>query len=82
MNIYIANISFKASEAELKDLFSNYGEVTSAKIITDRETRKSRGFGFVEMPDAAEGKAAISALNAFSFQDRALVVNEARPQAK
>lgn len=82
MNIYIANISFKASETDLKNLFSQHGEVTSAKIITDRETGRSRGFGFVEMPNASEGKAAISALNAYSFQDRELVVNEARPQTK
>ena len=82
MNIYIANISFKASEADLKNLFSQHGEVTSAKIITDRETGRSRGFGFVEMPNASEGKAAISALNGNDFQDRELVVNEARPQTK
>ncbi len=82
MNIYIANISFKASEGELKDLFSQFGEVSSAKIVKDRETNRSRGFGFVEMPNDSEGNAAIAQLNGVSFQDRDLVVNEARPQAK
>ena len=82
MNIYIANISFRASETDLKNLFSKYGEVSSAKIITDRETGKSRGFGFVEMPQASEGTAAIADLNGQEFQGRELVVNEARPQSK
>ena len=82
MNIYIANISFRASEGELKDLFAQFGEVSSAKIVKDRETNRSRGFGFVEMPNDSEGSAAIAQLNGVSFQDRDLVVNEARPQTK
>ncbi|HRG89534.1 MAG TPA: RNA-binding protein [Chitinophagales bacterium] len=82
MNIYVANISFRASEGQLKDLFQQYGEVSSVKIITDRETGRSRGFGFVEMPNDAEGKQAIAQLNGNSFQDRNLVVNEARPSTK
>jgi len=79
MNIYVANISFRASSDQLKELFQQFGEVSSAKIVTDRETGRSRGFGFVEMPNDAEGKAAIAQLNGTSFQDRNLVVNEARP---
>lgn len=81
MNIYIANISFRASETQLKELFQQYGEVSSVKIITDRQTGRSRGFGFVEMPNDSEGQAAISQLNGISFQDRNLVVNEAKPKS-
>ncbi len=79
MNIYVANISFRASEGQLKDLFQQFGEVASVKIVTDRETGRSRGFGFVEMPNDSEGAAAVAQLNGTSFQDRNLVVNEARP---
>ena len=63
MNIYCANLAYTCTDDELKDAFSEYGEVVSAKIITDRETRRSRGFGFVEMPDQAAAEAAIEALN-------------------
>ena len=80
MNIYVANINFKASEAELKDLFAKYGTVNSVKILTDRETGKSRGFGFVEMPTDTEAIEAVKELNGSDFKDRKLVVNEARPQ--
>ncbi|GIV34925.1 MAG: RNA-binding protein [Chitinophagales bacterium] len=79
MNIYIANINFRAKEEQLQELFQQYGEVTSVKIITDRETGRSRGFGFVEMPNDAEAREAISKLNGVEFQQRNLVVNEARP---
>ncbi len=79
MNIYIANINFRAREEQLKELFQQYGEVASVKIVTDRETGRSRGFGFVEMPNDDEGKAAIAKLNGVEFQQRNLVVNEARP---
>ncbi len=79
MNIYIANISFRAKEDHLKELFEQYGEVASVKIVTDRETGRSRGFGFVDMPNDSEGREAISKLNGFEFQQRNLVVNEARP---
>ncbi len=82
MNIYIANISFKASEGQLKELFTQYGEVSSVKIVNDRDSGRSRGFGFVEMPNGDEGAKAISALNGFNFKERDLVVNEARPQTK
>jgi RNA recognition motif-containing protein len=79
MNIYVANISFRAREQDLKELFSQYGEVASVKIVTDRETGRSRGFGFIEMPNDSEGKKAIAELNGFEFSQRNLVVNEARP---
>jgi RNA recognition motif-containing protein len=79
MNIYVANINFRVREQDLKELFQQYGEVSSVKIITDRETGRSRGFGFVEMPNDSEGKQAIAQLNGAEFQQRNLVVNEARP---
>ena len=82
MNIYVANISFRAREQDLKDLFLKHGSVDSVKIVTDRETGRSRGFGFIEMPNQSEGQAAVKALNGFDFQDRPLVVNEARPSNK
>lgn len=82
MNIYVANISFRASEGQLKELFQQFGEVSSVKIVTDRDTGRSRGFGFVEMPNEAEGKAAIAQLNGNEFAERNLVVNEARPSNK
>ncbi len=79
MNIYVANISFRASEGQLKELFQQFGEVSSVKIVTDRDSGRSRGFGFVEMPNDSEGTAAIAQLNGTSFAERNLVVNEARP---
>lgn len=79
MNIYVANISFRATENQLKDLFQQFGEVTSVKIVKDRETGRSRGFGFIEMANDSEGQQAVAQLNGNSFQDRNLVVNEARP---
>jgi RNA recognition motif-containing protein len=80
MNIYVANIPFKATEAELRGLFEQFGEVISAKIILDKFTQRSRGFGFVEMSDSASGQAAISQLNGADFMGKSLVVNEARPR--
>ncbi len=80
MNIYVANIPFKATEAELKGLFEEYGEVSSAKIILDKFTQRSRGFGFVEMNDDSAAQQAISSLNGADFMGKALVVNEARPR--
>lgn len=81
MNIYVANIPFKASEAELKELFEQHGEVSSVKIILDKETNRSRGFGFIEMPDDSAAKQAINELNGYSFIGKELVVNEARPKS-
>ena len=80
MNIYVANIPFKASEDELRELFEQHGEVSSVKIILDRETNRSRGFGFVEMSDEESAKQAINALNGYSFIGKELLVNEARPK--
>ena len=80
MNIYCANLAYTCTDDELKDAFSGYGEVVSAKIITDRETRRSRGFGFVEMPSDEDARKAIEALNGEEFQGRKLVVNESRPR--
>jgi len=80
MNIYVANIPFKASEQELKGLFEEYGEVSSAKIIMDKVTQRSRGFGFIEMSDESAARQAISSLNGYNFMGKVLVVNEARPK--
>ena len=79
MNIYVANIPWKASEDQLKELFGQYGDVASAKIIMDKVTQRSRGFGFVEMGDDA-GRNAINELNGRDFLGKNLVVNEARPR--
>lgn len=78
--IYVGNLSFKASEEALTSLFSEYGDVASAKIITDRETGRSRGFAFVEMNDDQQADEAIEDLHDREFLDRALVVNRARPK--
>jgi len=78
MNIYVGNISWGMSDQDLESLFAEHGTVTSAKIITDRMTNRSRGFGFVEMSDGAE--AAIEALNEAEVDGRKLVVNESRPK--
>jgi RNA recognition motif-containing protein len=80
MNIYVANVPFKASEQELKELFEEYGEVSSSKIIMDKETQRSRGFAFIEMADESAARQAISKLNGFNFLGKDLVVNEARPK--
>lgn len=81
MNIYVANIPFKASEDELREVFEQHGEVSSVKIILDKETNRSRGFGFVEMSDSDAAKQAIDELNGYSFLGKELVVNEARPKS-
>ena len=80
MNIYVGNLSYILSESELQDAFAEFGEVFSAKILSDRETGRSRGFGFVEMPNQAEGEAAVAQLNGKDVGGRALRVNEARPR--
>ncbi len=80
MRIYVGNLSFNSTDDGLKELFGQYGQVTSADIITDRETGRSRGFGFIEMADENEGRAAIEALNGKDFDGRDLNVNEARPR--
>ncbi|MBS1558651.1 MAG: RNA-binding protein [Bacteroidetes bacterium] len=80
MNIYVANIPWKATEDQLKELFGQYGEVSSAKIIMDKVTQRSRGFGFVEMSNDDGGRTAINELNGRDFLGKNLVVNEARPR--
>ena len=80
MNIYVANIPWKASEEQLKQLFAEFGEVSSAKIIMDKVTQRSRGFGFIEMADDAAGRQAINDLNGADFMGKNLFVNEARPR--
>ena len=80
MNIYVANISFRAREQELKELFEQFGEVSSAKIVTDRETGRSKGFGFVEMETDEQAKAAIDGLHEQEHEGRRLTVNEAKPR--
>ena len=82
MNIYVANIPWKATEEELKGLFAEYGEVSSAKIVIDKFTQRSRGFGFIEMKDDNAGKNAINELNGADFMGKNLVVNEARPKTE
>ena len=78
MNMYVSNLSFNTSDAELQDLFAAFGTVSSAKVITDRETGRSRGFGFVEMPSDDESKDAMLGLNNKEVEGRAMSVSEAK----
>ena len=80
MNIYVSNIAFKATDNDLRELFEQHGEVSSAKIIMDKLTQRSRGFGFVEMPDNESAQQALSELNNFNFLGKDLSVSEARPK--
>ena len=82
MNIYVGNLSYGMSEEELRNAFAAFGAVTSAKILMDRETGRSRGFGFVEMPDQTEAETAIAQLNGKELGGRALRINEARPRER
>ena len=77
-NIYVGNLSFKATESDLRDAFSAFGEVSKVSIIVDRETNRSRGFAFVEMPNSQEAKSAIAGLNQTTVADREISCNEAR----
>jgi RNA recognition motif-containing protein len=79
-NIFVGNLNFKATEEGVRSLFERYGAVNSARIMTDRETGRSRGFAFVEMENEQEANNAIQALNGYSLDGRALNVNEARPK--
>src|SRR5689334_17446755 len=79
-NIYIANLSFGTTEQTVRSLFEAYGTVDRVSIVTDRETGQPRGFGFVEMPNDAEGEKAIAGVNGQQFGGRTLNVNEARPK--
>ena len=80
MNIYVSNLSFNVQDEDLKEFFTPYGEVTSAKIILDRETNRSRGFGFVEMTDDAAGTKAVAELDGALVDGRNIKVVEARPK--
>lgn len=80
MNIYVGNLPHEVTESELLEAFQAYGEVASCKIITDRLSGRSRGFGFVEMPTDSEAQEAIAGLNGKDMKGRTLTVNEARPR--
>jgi cold-inducible RNA-binding protein len=80
MNMYVGNLSFETTEAELQQAFEEFGEVSSAKIIKDKFTGRSRGFGFVEMADNGASQAAMDGLNGKEMNGRAIVVNEAKPR--
>jgi RNA recognition motif-containing protein len=80
MNIYVGNLEFKVNEQDLEKLFSEYGTVSSVKIITDKYSGRSKGFGFVEMEEQDEAEKAIKALDGSSYGNRKMVVNEARPR--
>ena len=81
MNIYVGNLSHDVTEAELREAFEAFGEVSSASVIKDKYTQESRGFGFVEMPTQSEGQAAITGLNGTDLKGRALRVDEAKPRS-
>lgn len=80
MTIYVSNLDFNVGDDELKKIFTGFGEVTSAKVMTDKFTNRSRGFGFVEMQDQTDGQKAITALNGTAHEGRTMIVNEARPR--
>lgn len=80
MNIYVGNLDYKVTENDLEGLFEDFGTVSSAKIITDKFSGRSKGFGFVTMEDQKEATKAIKELNGTTFENRELVVNEARPK--
>ena len=80
MNLYVGNLPYGVNEDMLTKVFGEVGVVKSARVVTDRETGRSRGFGFVEMGSESEGRAAIERFNGYSLEGRNLVVNEARPR--
>jgi RNA recognition motif-containing protein len=82
MNIYISNLSHAVNDADLEKLFQEYGEISSSKVITDRMTGESRGFGFVEMPNEAEALKAIKELNEVEYDGRVITVNVAKPKTE
>jgi RNA recognition motif-containing protein len=82
MDIYVGNLSYQATEDELKELFGRYGEVASVNIVKDKFTGRSRGFAFVEMSSKGDGDSAIQGLDGKEFKDRALKVNEARSRTE
>jgi len=82
MNIYVGNLSYGVNEDDLREAFGGFGQVESVNIITDRDTGRPKGFGFVEMPSQEEAQAAIKGLNGKELNGRALSVNEARPRTQ
>jgi len=80
MNIYVGNLAYSVTDNELHDAFAEFGEVSRANVIMDRDTGRSKGFGFVEMPDNAQAEAAINGLNEKDLGGRAIRVNEAKPR--
>ena len=82
MDIYVGNLAYKTTDDDLRELFSAHGEVTSARVVTDRISGQSKGFGFVEMPDREAAQKAIDAINGNEFQGRALRVNESQPKPR
>ncbi len=80
MNLYVGNLSFKTTDASLQALFQAHGQVQSARVVMDRDSGRSKGFGFVEMDNSAEATAAINALNGTDLDGRSINVNEARPK--
>lgn len=81
MNIYLGNLSYKVRENDLQNILAEYGEIASCKIIKDRETGKSKGFGFIEMPNDDEAEKLIEELNGAELDGRTIVVKEAKPRA-
>ena len=81
MNIYVGNLAYEVTEFDLRDAFAPFGEVSSARVIAEHQSGRSRGFGFVEMPNQGEGEAAIQGMNGADLKGRALTVNEARPKS-
>ena len=82
MDIYVGNLPYSVTDGELQDLFAQFGEVSSARVISDRETGRAKGFGFVEMRDSADANKAIEALNGSNMNGRALRVNESQPKPR
>ena len=82
MNIYISGLSYNINDGDLNDLFAEYGEVSSARVINDKDTGRSRGFGFVEMPNEEEGQKAIDELNGAEYDSKVIAVSVARPRTE
>lgn len=82
MNIYVGNLNYKVRDEDLKEIFEEYGEVTTAKVLSDKQTGRSKGFGFVEMANDEEAKRAINELHEAELMGRKMIVNEARPVEK
>ncbi len=80
MNIYVGNLAYTVTESELQEAFSGFGEISSVRLVSDKFSGKSKGFGFIEMPNNSEAEAAINALNESSFKERDIKVSQAKPR--